>query len=193
MPAGVENPPGPGVLHVSLRDGTPAMLWPLSPDDGRGLRQRYEELSPDSRYDRFLSTVRTLSPGLLDRLVRDVDGVDHVALVLTAYPADGHERTVGIGRMVRYADQPSRADVAVTVEEAWRGRGVASALLAALVEHRPRGVEALDTQVSVGNRASQAMLARLGPTTVKQAGSGILDVHVDLPEPTASPTASPTA
>lgn len=167
-------------MEVALRDGTPAMIWPLSPDDGRGLRQRYALLSPDSRYDRFLSTVGSLSPGLLAVLVDGVDGVDHVALVLSVYPEDEPEDAVGIGRVVRLRERPDRADVAVTVDERWRGRGVASALLAALVARRPAGVTALDTQVAVDNRASSAMLARLGPTTTRLSGPGVLDVHVDL-------------
>lgn len=172
--------PPPDALELTLRDGTPAMVWSLSPDDARGLRQRYEDLSAESRYQRFLSSVRTLSPGILRQLVDEVDGIEHVALVLSVFPEHATERAVGVGRIVRLVDRPDAADVAVTVDEAWRGRGVATALLAALVDRRPRGVVQIRTQVAADNRASRAMLARLGPTTAGSAGAGVVDVQVDL-------------
>lgn len=156
------------------------MIWSLSPDDGRGLRSRFEELSADSRHDRFLTTVRTLTPAMLRVLVDEVDGVDHVALVLSVFPDPVPERAVGVGRIVRYPDRPEVADIAVTVDEQWRGRGVASALLAALVDQRPSGVESLSTLVATDNRASLAMLARLGPTTTRLSEPGVLVVDVDL-------------
>ena len=171
---------------VQLRDGTPAMIWALSPDDGRGLKERYAQLSPESKYNRFLTSVRELSDRTVRLLVDDVDGVEHVALVLVVFPADAHERTAGIGRIIRYRDQPDAADVAVTVEDEWQGRGVATALMRELVTRRPPGVQRLQTHVAAGNPASLAMLRALGETQVSSAGPGVLDVRVLL-----SPTAEP--
>lgn len=163
-----------------LRDGTPAMAWPLSPDDAAGLQEHWTRLSTQSRHDRFLATVRSLSPGLLRQLVDGVDGSEHVALVLFAFPDGAPEAAAGVGRIVRYTDDPGTADVAVTVADAWQGRGVASALLAELVRRRPRGVRTIRTQVADGNAASLAMLRRLGPTTTSREGPGVLGVQVAL-------------
>lgn len=165
---------------VVLRDGTPAMVWPLSPNDARGLQESFGRLTPESRRQRFLSSVKTLSPALLRRLVDDVDGRDHLALLLFAFPEGQPESPAGIGRLVRYPDDPASADVAVTVAEEWRGRGVASALLAELVRRRPEGVQGIRTQVEDGNAASLAMLRRLGETRVDRAGPGVREVRVQL-------------
>jgi len=54
---------------------------------------------------------------MLDRLVDDVDGVDHVALELFGLPEDGGEVPAGIARIVRYRDRLDTADVAVTVTD----------------------------------------------------------------------------
>ena len=170
---------------MTLRDGTPAMIWPLSPSDARGLQEGYRQLSAESRYSRFLSATRDLSDALLRVLVDDVDGVDHIALVLVAFPEAGPEQAAGVGRLVRYPDRPAAADVAVTVDDEWQGRGVASALLAELVARRPAGVTELLTQVAVDNAASFAMLARLGALESAPAGPGVREVRVQLTPPPA--------
>jgi RimJ/RimL family protein N-acetyltransferase len=164
-----------------LADGTAALVWTLLPKDRETLRHGYEQLSVPARYHRFLSSVPRLTDAMLDTLVDDVDGVDHVALVLVAIDEDHDGEPAGVARMIRYPDRPDAADVAVTVLDRWQGRGVATALLAELLRRRPKGVTTLVTVVADDNPASLAMLRRLGETTVAEAGSGLLDVVVELP------------
>lgn len=166
---------------ATLRDGTPVLVVPLQHEDREELREAYEHLSPESRFHRFLSAVPHLTETMLDHLVDDVDGVDHVALVLRVPQPDGTTKAVGIARILRYDDRPDAADVAVTVIDEWQGRGVASVLLDVLLRHRPAGVRQLVTEVAADNPASLAMLARLGSVTQSPAGAGRIDVVVDLP------------
>jgi len=170
------------IEQVVLRDGTSAVFWPLLPTDRDLLAAAYVDLSPTSRRRRFLAAVDKLTPAMLDRLVDDVDGVDHIALVLFAESSDddGTFDPVGVGRIVRYDEDPDTADIAVTVKDQWHGRGVATALLAELVRQRPAGVTHLLTEVLTDNPASLAMLKRLGPTRTEREGGGILEVQVDL-------------
>lgn len=172
--------------ELTLRDGTPAMIWALSPSDTRGLQERYRHLSAPARYSRFLSSVQELSGDMLHRLVDNVDGREHIALVLVAFPDDGLEGPVGIGRLVRSVERPTAADVAVTVDDDWRGRGIATALLAELVELRPPGVHEIITQVAADNHPSFAMLRRLGQMTTVPDGMDVYEVHVDLDTPAQS-------
>jgi RimJ/RimL family protein N-acetyltransferase len=177
----VAGPPGP-LTEVVLADGTPALVWPLLDTDAEALRSGYAELSPASRRSRFLADLPELSDTLLQILVGGVDGVDHIAVVLTAYPAEGGARPVGVARLVRYRDEPEVADVGVTVLDAWQGRGVGAALLTAVLARRPRGVVRLRTTVAADNRASLAMLGRAGRLTARHDGGGALTVEVtDLP------------
>lgn len=165
--------------EVALRDGTSGWVWPLLPTDRAALVREFEELSPESRRRRFLQPVLHLSDAMLTHLVDEVDGVDHVALVLMAEDGDDLVPT-GVARCVRYPHQPEAADVAVTVKDEWQGRGVATALLEVLMRHRPEGVTHLLTEVAADNPASIAMLHHLGPVRIYDAGMGILDVEVDL-------------
>ncbi len=135
--------------QVVLPDGTAAWVWPLLPTDRRALVAEFEQLSPESVRSRFLGPVVHLSEAMLQTLVDDVDGIDHVALVLLAEVGDD-VLPVAIGRIVRYPDQPDAADLAITVKDAWQGRGVASALVPLQVAKRPAGVTRLVTEVAVG-------------------------------------------
>ncbi|QIK76099.1 GNAT family N-acetyltransferase [Nocardioides piscis] len=169
------------LVPVALRDGTEAVVVPLLPANREALQNEYEHLSARTRFDRFLAGVPALTETMLDHLVDDVDGLDHVALVMLATTEDGTELPLGLARIIRYPDDPTAADVAVTVVDAWQGRGVATALLSVLVEHRPPGVERIVTVVRADNHASLAMLRRLGEVKVGAAESGTTQVVVRLP------------
>ena len=169
--------------EAQLRDGTRAVIWTLLPTDREGLRLAYEHLSPETKLHRFLTPIPHLTESMLHHLVDDVDGVDHVARVLFVLD-DDVGRPAGLARMIRYADDPEAADVAVTVDDAFQGRGVATALLEDLLRHRPAGVTRIVTVVAADNEASLAMLRRLGPTRTTHEGANLLGVTVELgPEP----------
>src|SRR5947209_18084913 len=144
------------LTEVTLPDGTAALIWPLLDTDRDLLRQGFDELSMQSRQQRFLTALPELSDSMLGLLVDDVDGVDHVALLLTVLPEGAPAAPVGVARLVRYPGEPAVADVAVTVVDAWPGRGVGSALMTAVLTRRPAEVTELRTTVAADNRASLA-------------------------------------
>lgn len=168
------------ITEAALSDGTPALIWPLLPTDREALREGYEHLSSRTRDSRFLAGVPHLTEGLLHHLVDDVDGIDHVALVLVVIDEDHRGEPAGVGRIIRYPDQPDAADLAVTVIDRWQGRGVARALLAELVRVRPVGVTRIVTSIAADNAASLAMVHSLGPCVLTPAGGNCLDVEVQL-------------
>ena len=161
---------------------------PLGQLRREALREGYESLSAESRDHRFLASVPHLTDSMLDHLVDEVDGIDHVALAFVVLDEKNLGTPVGVARMIRYQDRPSEADLAVTVIDPWQGRGVATALLAELVRERPVGVNRINTIVAADNAASLAMLRRLGRTTTTPAGTNRLDVLVDLTSPDPTPS-----
>jgi RimJ/RimL family protein N-acetyltransferase len=173
--------------ELALRDGTRAIAWSLLPSDREAVREAYEHLSPETQLHRFLAPVPHLTEAMLDHLVDEVDGVDHVARVMFVLEEGDVGVPAGVGRMIRYAEDPAAADVAVTVADEFQGRGVATALLAELMQHRPEGIERLVTEVAADNPASLAMLRRLGSATVEHDGPNRLRVTVELPPVEESP------
>lgn len=170
-----------GVLpgEIVLRDGTPALIWPLLPTDRAVVREGFAALSDRSRYRRFLSSTPNLTEPMLRRLVDEVDSINHVALILVALPIHDEERLAGVGRLIHYVNDPTAADIAVTVVDQWQGRGVATALVQALLARRPEGVTQLRTLTAADNIASLAMLATAGPVSTRME-QGVVEVRVDV-------------
>ena len=174
------------IEEVRLRDGTDAYVLPLLRTDKATLAAEFETLAPESRRRRFLAPVMHLSDAMLEHLVDDVDGLDHIALVLCAETSPDVYDPVALARMVRYTDAPDAADLAVTVKDEWQGRGVATALLQVLMRKRPVGVDRIVTEVYNDNLASLQMLRRLGDVTAENVGWGVSHVVVEL-EPLEPP------
>ena len=95
VPGGVRQV---GVLGV----GTPVSVRPLVAADRAWFAEWIAALSDRSKYRRFFSCPAELPARMLDRLVDDVDGVQHVAFVATV-PAE-------IGFQLRSAVLAGRAD-----------------------------------------------------------------------------------
>ena len=170
--------------EFALQDGTPAMIWPLLPTDAETLRDVFRRLSPGSRYHRFLHMLDQLDDRMIRLLVGSVDGVHHIALLLTVLPPAGQEALIGVAHLVQDPDDPATADIAVTVVDDWQGRGAGTALGSALLARRPAAVTRLRTLVAAGNRASLALLAGAGRVSSGLPEQGVLDVTVDLPAAT---------
>lgn len=147
----------------TLADGTSLLLRPLRPSDAEALRQGYEQLSSSSRYRRFLGAVPALSDEML-RYLTSVDGDSHVAIIAALESPDlKTERGIGVGRFVRLPGEPSVAETAITVSDAFQGKGVGKLLLSALVliaaDH---GIRSFRAEVLADNTAVLALLASVG-------------------------------
>ncbi len=167
---------------MRLRDGTRAVIHPYAPVPREAIDEAWSELSVESRFHRFLAAVPHLTETMLHHLVDEIDGVNHIALVLVLEPDQGPDSIIGVARIIRYRDDPASADVAVTVRDEWHGRGAATALLEALMRHRPEGVTRIVTVVAADNPASLAMLARLGELRATPTEQDLVEVRVELPD-----------
>lgn len=118
---------------LSLADGSVFTVRPVTGDDKQLILAGFDQLSERSRYLRFLSPMPSLSRGQLAYL-SELDHRHHVAIGIL----DG-DKPVAIGRFVRFDDDPTSADVALTVIDAYQGRGVGRVtieVLAMLARHR---------------------------------------------------------
>jgi nucleotide-binding universal stress UspA family protein/RimJ/RimL family protein N-acetyltransferase len=160
--------------RVTLRDGSQIAIRPITPDDREAIAEGLRRLSPESRYRRFFAPVPELSDRDLDYLTR-VDHHRHEALV--ALDADTGAG-VGVARFVQTGD--GVAEPAMVVADDWQGRGVATALLDALVVRaREEGVERFVAPVLAGNVEAMRVLERLGRTAVRPLGREV-ELDIDL-------------
>jgi len=151
----------PAVAHrpwakpVVLRDGRAVLIRQVQPTDAALLVDGFAQLSVRSRRLQFPITKNHLSPSEV-HFCTDVDHHDHEALGAVSLP-DG--RGLGIARYIRNADDPLTAEIAVTVIDAWQGRGLGTYLIAQLTERaRHEGIHRFTALLSADNVAALALL-----------------------------------
>jgi RimJ/RimL family protein N-acetyltransferase len=171
-------------LHA-LHDGRKVEIRPIRPDDAGRLREAHTRLSPETRYQRFLTAKPALSAADARYLV-EVDGSDHFALVATARSgerpsADGS--IVAVARFVRAATDPTTAEFAVVVGDEYQGQGLATGLLDRLAcAARERGVRRFRATTLADNVPVHRLLRRLARGELTQSRRGaITEIKVELP------------
>ena len=148
----------PFVCHVI--DGARVTVRPIRPNDAELEEKFVEGLSSDSRYERFMVTLRELPSAKLKYLT-DVDQVGHVAIVATT-DRDGQEEIVGAARYA-VLDATTGCEFAVAVNDAWKGSGVAGVLMHALMSlARRRGIKVIEGTVLSTNSAMLKFMRQLG-------------------------------
>lgn len=172
------------VVEVELRDGSRALVRPIRPDDKERLRVGLAKLSPQSRYLRFHTPVVELTEEQL-RYLTEVDFKDHVAWVaIDPYAID--EPGMGVARYVRL-DEETVAEAAITVADAYQGRGVGSLLLGILARSaRENGIETFRSYVLSENTPMLRIFERLGASIIRPEEDATLDegvTRIDLPLP----------
>jgi protein lysine acetyltransferase len=90
---------------------------------------------------------------------------------------------VGECRFVRLADRRDTADLAVTVVDAWQGRGLGSALLERLSERALEvGIEDFTAEVLAENQTMLAILPSLGRVETESRGP-VVTARIEIAEP----------
>lgn len=142
----------PGGLRVRFR--------PVRAQDGALVQAYVRALSPAARYNRFLGPVSELPPRELDR-VTHLDLRREMALIAEAR-VGGATVMVGEARYAATADGLA-CECALSVGDAWRGRGLGLMLLAD-VECRARalGVRTLVADVLRTNVPMQRLARKAG-------------------------------
>lgn len=167
------------VRRETLRSGLPVTIRALRPDDRERIAAAFRKLDRDSIYTRLFSYRSELSEADLNRIV-NVDRGREVALLVTIGAGD-NEVVIGSGRCVAAGADARSAEVAFMVEEDYHGLGIASRLLAHLVDiARARGITTLEADVLAENAAMLSVFARSRLPMKQQRDGGVMHVTLDL-------------
>jgi acetyl coenzyme A synthetase (ADP forming)-like protein len=167
---------------VVLADGGTVHLRPVRKDDEAALLALYESLSDESVYFRFFSPVSRPTAAHLDRFT-DLDDHDHVALV-----AQLGDELLAVARYDRVG--PDEAEVAFTVRDTERGRGLATLLLEHLaVVARANGIRVFSADTLPANSRMLGVFRSAGWATEHAFESGAVHVRFSI-EPTAGQIAA---
>jgi len=168
-PARLEAPPRYGHMAIHpypaelegelrLRDGSTVSMRPIRPEDAALERRFFDALSERSRFQRFLNQMSQLPPQMLARFTQ-LDYGRELALIALA---PGGREFIGVGRYAPNADGET-AEFALTVADAWQGRGVGRGLLERICDcARAAGYRSLVGHILHANREMLELSAHLG-------------------------------
>lgn len=168
-----------------LRNGTPALIRVMRPDDRERLQAAFAKLDRSTIYTRFFSFRKELPESALQRLA-DID-FEHLAGLVATVQVDGDEIVIGSATYVAAGDGAVEAEVAFTIEEDYQGQGLAGKLLAALAGlARRHGIERFTAEVLADNAAMLSVFRRSGLALKQRREGGEFHVELDLgPAPAA--------
>ena len=128
------------ITKLSMPEGE-ITVRPIKPEDAELEIDFVRRLSPETKYLRFMNTMRELPPAMVARLTQ-IDYDREMAFVATK-EEDGKEVEIGVAR---YAVNPDgeTCEFAIVVAEDWQHRGLARRLMGVLIETaRNRGLNAM--------------------------------------------------
>lgn len=167
--------------QIALRDGTPALIRPMRPDDRGRIVAAFAQLEPTSIYTRYFTHVKALPDKTLDRL-KDID-FEHLAGLAVTIGTGDDETVIGSSTYVAYdaPDGARAAEVAFTIEEDYHCNGLATRLLEAMIEiARRHRIARFEADVLAENAAMLAVFNRCGLPMRKRRDGGVTHIEMDL-------------
>ena len=136
--------------------GLDARIRPWEDPDGARLQRMFTRLSRQTVIQRFFTLHQTLNGPLLHGLA-DVDHHRHEALVVPI-----GDEIIALASYHLYRFDPTRADIAVLIEDAWQQHGLGRLLVRRLSGlAAQRGVTAFHADVLFENRAARGLIRRM--------------------------------
>ena len=164
-----------------LPDGTHLYLRPLQAADLAHAQEFFAKLSEDSKYLRFMAITPSLTDETLARMVAALHET-RAAIVVAVIEHDGREELIGGGRIVPTARRGT-CEFALTVLDAWQGRGLGTLLLRELVKIARRlGYRRIEGNVLTINARMLAVAQRLRlKLSVRPGDPGVICAYRTLP------------
>jgi acetyltransferase len=148
------------INQQQLADGTNVIIRPIRPEDSGIEAEFVRNLSPQSKYFRFMRALHELTPEMLVRFTQ-IDYDQEMALIAVIKQQD---REIEVG-VARYATQPDgkSCEFAIVVADAWRGRGIGTLLMTQLMAiARSRNLDVMEGEVLAANSGMLKLAAKLG-------------------------------
>ncbi len=125
--------------HLSTQyqanDGKQVIIRPIKPEDAKIEQSFVQALSPETRYMRFMNTIRELSSSQLTRLTQIDYDREMAFIAVTNGEGELADQQIEIG-VVRYATNPDgeSCEFAIVVADDWQGKGLARRLMGIMID-----------------------------------------------------------
>jgi acetyltransferase len=155
------------VQNKVFADGTAWMMRPIRPEDAEALQEFVRGLSNESRYMRFVSMLRELTPRMLARYTR-IDYDRELALVATVQVANPQhrgymrEQIIGFAHYLRNPDGRG-AEYALVIGDNRQRRGLGTELMRGVISTaKTQALTYIEGVVLATNTAMLDLMARMG-------------------------------
>lgn len=143
-------------------NGTDVTIRPIRPEDAEIEQEFVRNLSDESRYARFMDSLRELTQTMLVRFTQ-IDYDREMALIATI-DDDGREKQIGVARYVTNPDGET-VEFALAVSDEWQKFGVGRKLMNSIIDcARNRGKKAIVGDVLSDNAKMLRLMTNLGFT-----------------------------
>jgi len=151
------------VNRWQLADGMDVMIRPIRPEDAELVQRFVRELSEESKYFRFMSSMHELTETMLVRFTQ-IDYSREMALIAVTVE-QGQEIEQGVARFAINPDGES-CEFALVIADNMRGKGLAQKLMVSLMEAaREQGLVTIEGEVLSNNHSMIKLMTRLGFST----------------------------
>ncbi len=170
LPVSVPVYPSELERWIELREGGRAFVRPVRLSDEPKIRDLFFSLSEESIHQRFFHALRSLPHESLQEYLC----IDYAAdMVLIAAPGKADEDAIIAVGHYQLDRRTNLAEVAFIVREQWQGRGLATALLKALIETaRSHGIRGFTAEVLADNHAMLGVFHDSGLSIESQLSDG---------------------
>ncbi len=146
--------------RCQLPDGRDIVIRPIRPEDAEIEDTFVRNLSPQSKYFRFMHAVQELTPEMLVRFTQ-IDYDREMAFVATI-DNNGQEAEIAVGRYVSNPDGRS-CEIALVVGDEWRRKGIGMRILIALMEvAKMAGLQSMEGEVLTDNTGMLSLARKMG-------------------------------
>jgi acetyltransferase len=153
------------IEQVPLPDGTDLTIRPIRPEDAQMEQDFVRNLSDQTKYFRFMQTIKELTPEMLVRFTQiDYDREMALIGVIRSRNDDdgGHEQEVGVARYMAHPGGDT-CEFAIVVADEVRRRGIGARLMRSLMQNaRNKGLRIMEGEVLSANTRMLALVKSLG-------------------------------
>ena len=159
-------------------NGMVITIRPIRPEDAEMEQEFVKAMSDESRYYRFMDTLRELTQSMLVRFTQ-IDYDREMAFVAVGQDGAFSQQILGVVRAIASPDQ-SDAEFAILVRSDLKGLGLGKLMMEKIVRYaRERGIGQLSGMTMPSNRGMIDLAKRLGFKIDIQLEDGI--VNMELP------------
>ncbi len=164
--------------ELVLRDGSTCLLRAIRPEDAQSLQHFVRSMSQETRYFRFVASIKELSPRQLARYTQIDYWRDMALIAEIPTPVEGEPATaeplaeregvpaprqlVGVARYMLNPDMHS-CEFAIAIADDWQGRGLGRQLMQSLIEvAQSRQLTTMNGMILAHNHKMAKLMQRLG-------------------------------